>query len=98
MSPILISILSGLTATIPAILQLLNDPTFQAVIKAIEANFNQAVAGGVSTGTASQQATGLLASAAMLHLTGNPVADFNSWIASMKPTAATATTTKTVFP
>lgn len=74
-----------LTTILPAILQLLSDPAFQALVEAIEANFNKTLASGVSTGVASQQATGLLASGAMLHLTGNPVADFNSWIASMKP-------------
>jgi hypothetical protein len=90
--PILMSII---TTSVPALLQLLNDPNFQALVKAIEANFNQAIASGVPAATATQHATGLLGSAAMLHLTGNPVADFNSWIASMKPPVATPTKTGT---
>lgn len=87
-----------LSTVLPALLQLLSDPNWQALVKAIEANFTKTVSSGIPTSVASQQATGLLASAAMLHLTGNPVADFETWIAGMKPPAATATTTKTVFP
>lgn len=78
---------SILTTVLPALLQLLSDPNFQAVVKAIEANFTKTIATGVPAASASQQATGLLASAAMLHLTGNPVADFEAFVASMKPPA-----------
>lgn len=78
----------ALISSVPSILQLLSDPTFQAVVKAIEANFTKTVATGTSTTAASQQATGLLASAAMLHLTGNPVADFEAFVASLKPPVA----------
>jgi hypothetical protein len=81
------SIITALTSLIPAVLALLNDPQFQAVVKAVEGLLNQQVAAGVPTATASQQAAGLLTSAAMLHLTGNPVTDFNAWVASLKPSA-----------
>ena len=78
------TIIAALTSLIPAVLALLNDPQFQAVIKAVEGLFNQQVAAGVPPTAANQQAAGLLASAAMLHLTGNPVTDFNAWVATLK--------------
>jgi hypothetical protein len=81
------SIITALTSLLPAVLALLNDPQFQAVIKAVEGLLNQQVAAGVAPAAASQQAAGLLTSAAMLHLTGNPVTDFNAWVASLKPPA-----------
>lgn len=94
----LVTIISALTSIIPAVLQLLNDPQFQAVIKAVEGLFNQQIASGVAPASANQQAAGLLASAAMLHLTGNPVTDFNAWVAQLKPTVATAGKPGTTFP
>ncbi len=75
------------SAVIPALLQLLNDPAFQAVIKAVEANMGKQLADGVPPAAASQQATGLLTAAAALHLTGNPVADFQAFVAGFKPPA-----------
>jgi len=88
------AIIAALASLIPAVLALLNDPQFQAVIKAVEGLFNQQVAAGVPPVVANQQAAGLLASAAMLHLTGNPVTDFNTWVATIKSPATTATTPK----
>lgn len=76
-----------LSTVVPALLQLLNDPAFQAVIKAVEANMGKQIAGGVAPAAASQQATGLLTAAAALHLTGNPIADFQAFIANFKPPA-----------
>jgi hypothetical protein len=72
-----------LTTILPLLLQLLNDPAFQAVIKAVEAHVNQQIAGGVHPTTAATQATGLLGAAAMLHLTGNPVTDFQVFLKNL---------------
>lgn len=74
---------SLLSTLLPILLQLLNDPAFQAVIKAIEADLSKKLASGASPVTASQQATGLLGAAAMLHLTGNPVTDFQAFMKNL---------------
>lgn len=82
-----------LSTILPALLQLLNDPAFQAIIKAVEGNMSQKIAAGTPAGAAAQQATGLLGAAAMLHLTGNPIADFQAFAANFKvpPTQGTFT-------
>jgi hypothetical protein len=78
---------SILSALLPVILPLLNDPNFQSVLKAVENNLNNNVAKGATPGAAASQATGLLSAAALLHLTGNPVADFQSLLTSVKTSA-----------
>jgi hypothetical protein len=80
-----ITILQTLSTLVPAGLALFNDPQFQTVLKAIEGLFNQQVAAGVAPAAAASQASGLAISAMALHLTGNAVADFNSWVASLHP-------------
>jgi Mn-containing catalase len=95
---ILLQILQALPTMVPSALALFNDPQFQAVLKQIEALFNQQVAAGVTPAAAANQAAGLAFSATALHLTGNPVADFNSWVASLHPPVVTAPTTVAKFP
>lgn len=80
---------SILSTILPSLLKLLSDPAFQAIIKAVEDDLSKKIASGASPTAATQQATGLLGAAAMLHLTGNPVADFQTLLAGFKP-AATA--------
>ena len=74
---------SILSTVLPLLLQLLNDSAFQKVIKQIEANFAAKLNAGVPPTTASQQATGLLGAAAVLHLTGNPVTDFQAFLKNL---------------
>lgn len=81
------NVMSIISAILPYLLQLLNDPNFQAILKQIEGDLNTKIAGGVAPAVATQQATGLLGAAAVLHLTGNPVADFQSLVANFKPPA-----------
>lgn len=80
--------LSIITSVLPYVLKLLNDPAFQTILKQIEGDLNMKIAGGVAPAVATQQATGLLGAAAMLHLTGNPAADFQALVANFKPAAA----------
>ena len=83
---------SIISFVLPYLLQLLNDPAFQAILKQIEADLHANIAAGVPAAAAGQKATGLLATATALHLTGNPVADFQSLIAGFKlPAAGTFT-------
>lgn len=71
-----------LSALVPYLLQLLQDPAFQAIVKAIHDDLQKKLAGGAPPATATQQATGQLGAAAMLHLTGNPIADVQAFLAS----------------
>jgi hypothetical protein len=72
-----------ISTVLPTLLKILNDPAFQSVIAAIEADLNKKLASGTPATAASQQATGLLGAAAILHLTGNPVSDFQAFINSL---------------
>lgn len=80
---VLTAILTALSNILPLLLPLLNDPNFQKIVAAIEADLQGKIAAGVPSSIASQQATGLLGAAAMLHLTGNPVADFESFLKNL---------------
>lgn len=74
-----------LTALLPSLLGLLETPAFQSILKSILDDLIAKITAGVPPVTATQQAGGLLASAATLHLTGNPVADLQSLFASLNP-------------
>ncbi len=69
----------------PLLTQLLASPQFQAVIMKIITDINAKIAAGVPPSTAVQHATGQLGAAAALHLTGNPIADAQAWLANFKP-------------
>lgn len=69
----------------PLLTQLLASPQFQAIFMKILADMNTKIAAGVHPDTAVQHATGQIAAAAQLHLTGNLIADAQAWFASLKP-------------
>lgn len=69
----------------PFLTQLLQSPQFQALLKKILDDVMAKIAAGVHPDTAVQQATGQIGAAALLHLTGNPVVDFQSFLTAMKP-------------
>ena len=68
----------------PFLTQLLQDPAFQAVIKKILDDILAKIAAGVHPTTATNQAAGQIGAAALLHLTGNPVADIQALFSSFK--------------
>jgi len=74
----------------PLLAQLLQSPAFQALIQKILADITAKIAAGVHPDTAVQQATGQIGAAALLHLTGNPMADFSALLANLKPPAEPA--------
>ena len=74
----------------PFLAQLLQSPAFQALIQKILADITAKIAAGVHPDTAVQQATGQIGAAALLHLTGNPVADFTALVSNLKPQAEPA--------
>ena len=86
-----------LSAILPYLLQLLETPAFQSILKSILDDLIKKISAGVPPVTATQQAGGLLASAATLHLTGNPVTDLQSLFANLQPVVAPAVT-RTVTP
>jgi hypothetical protein len=92
---IITAILSTLTGALPLLLPLLNDPNFQKILAAIQADLNTKIAGGVPPVTATQQAGGQLHAAIALHLTGNPIADVQTWLAQFKQPTGGATGTFT---
>jgi hypothetical protein len=69
----------------PLLGQLLQSPQFQAVLQKILSDVLAKINAGVHPDTAVQQATGQIGAAALLHLTGNPVADFSAVLAGLKP-------------
>ena len=69
----------------PLLAQLLQSPAFQALIQKILADITAKIAAGVHPDTAVQQATGQIGAAALLHLTGNPMADFAALVSNLKP-------------
>lgn len=69
----------------PLLAQLLQSPAFQALLQKILADIMAKIAAGVHPDTAVQQATGQIGAAALLHLTGNPVADFAALVSGIKP-------------
>jgi hypothetical protein len=79
----------------PLLTQILASPQFQALLQKILADLLTNINSGVHPDTAVQQATGQIGAAALLHLTGNPVADIQSLIVSLQPHATTPTTTAT---
>jgi hypothetical protein len=83
MNPGLQALLSALLPFLQQIgQQLLTDPKFQAVITSIIADGLAKIGTGVHPDTAANQAMRQVASAASLHLTGNPIADAQAWLAS----------------
>ena len=69
----------------PFLTQLLQSPQFQALLKQILDDIIAKIAAGVHPNVAVQQATGQIGAAALLHLTGNPVADFSVLFSNLKP-------------
>ncbi len=69
----------------PFLAQLLQSPQFQAVLQKILSDVLAKISQGVHPDTAVQQATGQSGAAALLHLTGNPMADFSALWAGIKP-------------
>jgi hypothetical protein len=74
----------------PLLAQLLQSPQFQALLKKILDDIMAKIADGVHPNTAVEQATGQIGAAALLHLTGNPMADFAALVSNPKPPAAPA--------
>ncbi len=68
----------------PFLAQLLQSPQFQAVLQKILSDVLAKIAAGVHPNTAVQQATGQIGAAALLHLTGNPAADFAALLSGLK--------------
>jgi hypothetical protein len=75
------------TAIQPFLGQLLQSPQFQSLLQKILSDIIAKIAAGVHPETAVQQATGQIGAAALLHLTGNPVADFAALLANFNPSA-----------
>ena len=69
----------------PLLAQLLQSPQFQALLKKILDDIMAKISAGVHPDTAVQQATGQIGAAALLHLTGNPVADFAALLSNLNP-------------
>ncbi len=74
----------------PLLTQLLASPQFQALLMKILADMNAKIAAGVHPDTAVQHATGQIGAAAALHLTGNPIADVQGWLANKPTTGGSA--------
>jgi len=70
----------------PFLTQLLQSPEFQDLIKKILDDIMVKIAAGVHPNTAVEQAIGQIGAAALLHLTGNPVADLSALVSNLKPT------------
>jgi hypothetical protein len=75
MNPVVASLLS---AALPALLQMLQSPDFQTIVKQIEADLLKKVNAGHAPVDANMQSLGKLGAAASLHLTGNPLADLQT--------------------
>lgn len=71
----------------PFLTQLLQSPQFQAVLQKALQDILTKVAAGVHPDEAVKQAQGQIGAAALLHLTGNPLADLQ---AIFKPTGFTS--------
>ncbi len=69
----------------PLLTQLLASPQFQAFLQKALTDILAKIAAGVHPDAAVQQATGQIGAAAMLHLTGNPMADFAPLFSGLKP-------------
>ncbi len=69
----------------PVLAQLLQSPAFQAFLQKSLQDVMAKIAAGVHPTTAVQQATGQIGAAALLHLTGNPVADFAALLSNLNP-------------
>ena len=76
----------------PFLTQLLQSPQFQSLLKQILDEIMAKITSGVHPDTAVQQAAGQIGAAAMLHLTGNPIADV---AALLKPKVVTPPVTGT---
>ena len=75
-----------------ALSQLMQSPQFHSVLQKILSDIVAKIASGVHPDTAVKQATGQIGAAAMLHLTGNPIADV---AALLKPKVVTPPVTGT---
>ncbi len=69
----------------PLLGQLLKSPQFKTLVDQIWSDLIAKIAAGVHPDVATQQAQGQVAAAAVLHLTGNPIADAQAWLAHFKP-------------
>jgi hypothetical protein len=65
-------------------------PAFQSVVRSIIDDLLTKLFSGVSPAAVAQQGVGQMAAAAAFHLTGNPVADIASLLASLKSPAGAA--------
>lgn len=75
----------------PLLAQLLQSPQFQAVLQKILSDVLAKINAGVHPTVATNQAAGQIGAAALLHLTGNPVADFSALLSGLKPPTGTPT-------
>jgi len=75
----------------PFLTQLLASPQFQAALQKILSDVLARINAGVHPTVATNQAAGQIGAAALLHLTGNPVADFSALLAGLKPPTGTPT-------
>jgi hypothetical protein len=85
-----------LSALLPTLLQLLQSPAFQSLLKSILDDLVKQISSGVPPVAAAQQATGLVTAAAALHLTGNPVADIQALVANLQPHVGASTAAQAV--
>jgi K+-transporting ATPase c subunit len=69
----------------PFLSQLLQSPQFKGIVDQIWSDLVAKIASGLHPTVATQQARGQVAAAALLHLTGNPIADFSALLAGLKP-------------
>lgn len=69
----------------PFLGQLLQSPQFKALVDQIWSDLLAKIVAGVHPDVATQQAQGKVAAAAVLHLTGNPVADIQAFLVAHKP-------------
>ena len=66
----------------PLLTQLLQSPQFQALLQKILADITAKIDAGVHPTVATDQAVGQIGAAALLHLTGNPIATL---LSNLKP-------------
>jgi hypothetical protein len=77
--------------------QLLASPAFQSLIKAAIDKFAADIAAGVHPTDAMNKNMGKVGAAALLHLTGNPIADFGPLFGLKPPTELPPTTQPQVW-
>lgn len=77
-------VLSAVWAAVQPLLgQLMKDPAFQAALQKILADVLAKITAGLHPDVVVKQAQGQIVAAAALHLTGNPIADAQVWLANL---------------